>query len=61
MKKKNVWIAESLYNEIKLSKENMEKNRSFKKKRVTMLEASDNMGQFLNMMRTNKYISGRSK
>jgi hypothetical protein len=61
MKKKNVWISESLYNEILLAKNNLEKNKKFKSQRVTMLEASDRMGKFLNMMRTSKSIWGGNK
>jgi hypothetical protein len=61
MKKKNVWISETLYDELILAKENLEKNKRFKSERVTLLEASDRMGKWLNMMRTSKSLWGDNK
>ena len=60
MKKKNVWISESLYDEIKLSQENLNKNKRFKSQKITMLEASDKIGIFLNIMRTSKSLWGET-
>lgn len=52
-KKYKVQIDEALYKEILRARDNMQKNRKGKK-RVTILETTRNMGEYLNNIRNSK-------
>ena len=52
--KRNVWISEKLYKEIKLSQSNLQENTKRKKDKVTFLETTDKLGEYLNSIRNNK-------
>lgn len=63
MKKKHVWIAESLYQEILRAKECLEEQPiRNKKSKITILEVSDRIGKHLNTLRNNNlYKNGNKK
>lgn len=50
--KHNVWISAKLYKEIKLSQEKLQENA--KTGKVTFLETTDKLGEYLNSIRNNK-------
>ena len=50
MKRKQIWIAESLVTELEYARKNLQAS-SRSKKRVTTLEASEKLGKALNRIR----------
>jgi hypothetical protein len=50
MKIKHVWISETLLEEIKYTKDNLNKNKRGKSK-ITLQKASDELGKQLNKIR----------
>lgn len=52
MKKRYMWISDTLVKEIEYAQQNLKKNKGDKK--ITKLEASDRLGKYLNAIRNNK-------